>query len=119
MFETIYNDLSSSVEAVVTGQEWMCLAVMGLVALAQGLTMNSFMQIWGRAAQALLIVAVIFFLWDVLDNEARFTWSNWEAEGMESWKELMMLTLKTLLGYYIVMGVAILAIYIVKSVVQR
>ena len=119
MLETVYTDISNSVEAVITQSQWLVLAIIAVIAIAQGLSMGAWGRIWGRAGQGLLVLAIVLFLWDVLDNEQRFEWSNWNAEGIESWKELMALTLKTLLGYYIVMLIAIGLVHLIKSIVQR
>ncbi|RFB01610.1 hypothetical protein [Parvularcula marina] len=119
MFEQIWSDLSGSVESVVSSKDWVVLGIMAVAALAVGLTMPKWTSVFGRAGQGLLLVALALFLWDVLDNENRFAWSNWDAEGKESWMELMAMTVKTLVGYYAVMLVGVAVIHGVKSVVQR
>lgn len=120
MFSEIYTDLSTTVGNVVTNTDnvWV-LVIIGVIALANGLSMSSWTDIWGRAALALIAFALILFLWDALDNENRFEWANWNSEGIESWRELMALTVRTMLGYYIVMWIGIMLVHIVKSVVQR
>ncbi|MEM9234988.1 MAG: hypothetical protein AAGA69_12220 [Pseudomonadota bacterium] len=119
MFETIWTDLSGSVESVVTGKDYILLGIIAVIALAQGLTVPNWGSIWGRAGQGLLLLALVLFLWDVLDSENRFEWANWDAAGQASWTSLMLMTVKTLLGYYAVMLVGIFAVVGVKSVVQR
>lgn len=119
LFETVFTDLSNSVENVVTGSEMTVLAIIGVIALAQGLTMPSLSNIFGRAAQGVIVLAVVLFLWDVLDSEQRFEWANWEAESLESWRELLALTVRTLLGYYVVMFIAIGVVSLVKGIVRR
>ena len=119
MFETIFNDLTATIEAVVSGQDYKMLAIMAVLALGLGLTMPKWVNAWGRAGQGVLLLALVMFVWDGLDNESRFELANWDAEGQESWFELMAMPVKTILGYYVVMLLGVSVVKGVKTVVQR
>jgi hypothetical protein len=117
--DMVLGDLSAALTGVVSGSGTVLLAVMAVAVIANGMMMDGVDEVFGRAAQALLIVVVLFFLAQGLMDVGRFTLKGWADNSSESWRGLMDLTVLRLIGYYLVAFVGVLAVYGIKRVVRR
>jgi hypothetical protein len=119
VIELMIRDIGDAIAAVLENSSPLLLLLIGLVAIAKGIAMNATAEIFGRASQGLLILVALVFVVYGLKEPERFTLANWEQRGSEMWTNLMNLTVQGMLGYYIVMFVAIFVVFGIKSLVRR
>jgi hypothetical protein len=108
-------DIWHSVIAIVTSGDWITLAIMAVIALAAGFSMQSFGSIVTSTFVALVVFALAIYLRAIATGGTK----NASALAQTDWHNLLALSVHSVLAYAIAFAIVIGAVHIVRTLVTR
>lgn len=108
-------DLWHSIQAIVTAGDWVSLAIMAVVALAAGLTMQNMGSIVSATVGALALFALAIFLRAAVVGGGK----NLGALAQTDWHNLQAVTFHSLLAYAVAFAIVIGVVHAVRQVAAR
>lgn len=118
LFNIIFSDIAASVSGIITGSDTVSLAMMALIGLVGGLSMNSLGQLIGRAAQSTVLLGLGNLLFNGVTSPDRLSLANWRGELASGWAELLAFNGASLIGYMACFLVILLIVYGVRRFVR-
>ena len=119
MWLSILGDFQDSLWNAISSSSPILLVMVALIAVFAGLRMSNIGGIFGWTFEGAMILLGTLYFWNWMSDPGRFTYDGWSGSTMESWKNLIGLTIYEVIGYLTLFFLAILAVYLVRSFARR
>ena len=118
IFDTVFADFGQALSSAVNADPLMVLLPLVVVALRQGLSAGGLAKVPGATTSGMAMLGGVMFIWNGILGVINGSFSA-GSHMKENWNHLMGLNIKEMMGFWILLAVAIMVVVLVRGFAKR
>jgi len=119
MMREIFSDLTGVMQSTFTYGNWVKIAIVVLVAFIAAMSIRNYRQAFGWSVISMLLLGAFTLIYCVATGTMPGELSSWTNQLQSGWNSVMGMTGETLVGYFVMFFMVIIALFTVRRVFSR